>query len=296
MPINIKEKLIFITGKGGVGKSTVACALALNLAHQGKKCLLIELEKPSSIAAFFNKKNKEITSQLTDHVDLKTMDYADSFKEYVLKKIKIGFLYHLAFENRAWQVFLQACPGVKELIVLGHIWYFLKDENYDHILVDLPATGHSLSYLKVPQHIKKFITMGPLFEIACKVADMIQNSSIFYVTIPEKMAISETHDFILHLKQDLALKPRNIFLNQCLKLPFNEKEKIIFDKIEKTLSTYPEFSSVFKGINYIKVLKDKLEEYHEHLTSRHKCDIVELPFIFSDKWGHEELDTLSTSL
>ena len=294
MPINLNKKLVFITGKGGVGKSSVVCALALHLAHQDKKCLIVELEKPSSIAPFFDKKNLETTSHLTDHIDLKTMDYAHSFKEYVLKKIKINFLYNLAFENRAWQVFLQACPGIKELIVLGHIWYFLEDPKYDHVIIDLPATGHGLSYLRVSQQIKKFITMGPLFEIACKVADMIQNSSIIYITIPEKMAVSETHDFILHLKRDLSMKPHHIFFNQCLKLPLNQDEKMVFDKIEKTLIVYPELSEVFKSIHYIKSLETKLKEYTQFIKEKHKADPTQLPYVFADKWNHEELDILST--
>ncbi len=293
MPLNFKEKLVFITGKGGVGKSSVAAALALSLAHSGKKTLLIELEKPSSIATFFNKKTLGLTLSLMDNIDLKTMDYTHSFKEYILKKIKINFLYNLAFENRAWQIFLQACPGIKELIVLGHIWYFLEDEKYDHILIDLPATGHGLSYLKVPQRIKKFITMGPLFDIACKVADMIQNSSILYVTIPEKMAVGETKDFILNLKQDLAMKPHHIFFNQCLKLPFNTDEKKTFDQIEKTLASYQELSEIFQSINYVKALEKNLKEYTGVLKALHTCNIIELPFIFADKWKHEELDILS---
>ncbi len=276
------EKLIFVSGKGGVGKSSVACALALSFAKENQKTLIIEVERPSSIASFFHKTKSDSFYKLTHNVDLKVMDPFISLKEYILRKIKIGFLYHVAFENRVFKIFLEAAPGIKELIVLGHIWYLAESNDYDRIIVDLPATGHGLAYLKVSKIVRGFVKAGPLHHIALEVDEMIKNAALVCVAIPQELAVSETVELVKMAEDELSLYPKLIVMNQFFKTPFDQ--------------TTSRDDNLDEALSYIQTLCHQSQNYLEELKLRLKMEPVVLPFIFSDTWGHEELDELSRTI
>ncbi|MBI2608678.1 MAG: AAA family ATPase [Deltaproteobacteria bacterium] len=291
---NIEKKLIFVTGKGGVGKSSVAGALSLNFIKQGEKVLLIELEKPSTIRTFFPQSHP---NRLLHHLDLKVMDSEESLKEYVLKIIKLGVLYKVAFENKVFQIFLNASPGIKELILLGHIHYLLENSSYDRIVVDMPASGHALEYLEVPKIIAKFMSSGPLFKIAQTVQATLQKSALLYVSLPEELSLSETFDFCEKLKTKLGKVPDFIILNQFFSWRFESEEECkIFEDIKHKLYKYPEFETFKVSIKFLETYFGKSAYYNTQLENKFGNKLVRIPFLFSERWEHKALEEVSTYL
>src|SRR4029077_14944849 len=133
----------------GVGKTTVAGALALTLARRGRRTLAVEMEAGARLVALLGPDGGDGPRVL--HVDGRA-----ALEEYLNLVIPVKRLLASVFSSKIYQYFVAAAPGLKELMTVGKIWYEATREEagrpaWDAIVVDAPATGHSLQYLRMPQ-------------------------------------------------------------------------------------------------------------------------------------------------
>jgi anion-transporting ArsA/GET3 family ATPase len=184
---SLSKKIIFITGKGGVGKSSIAWALAGALKTLGRRIALVStnshpLEGPTDIPHFI-------------------LESEACFREYVMLTLKWEFLYDKVFDNPILKTFLQATPGVADTVIAGKIWHMTVDPNFDTILVDLPSSGHAMSFFKSPYGVRKVFPVGLVHKEANKICDLFEAPStrIDLVTLPEELSVKET----LELKSQL---------------------------------------------------------------------------------------------
>lgn len=221
----LEKRLVFVSGKGGVGKTSVSALLGLLAAKQKKRTLIIEVNSLGRIAPLFNEDptpHEEIA--IAPYLSAINLDPKKCFEEYVLKQIRFKKIYNAFFNNKYVTNFLNATPGLNELLMLGKIYELEKAYQnkltgklkYDLIIVDSPATGHGLSFLEVPSIVLSVVKVGPMKSNAESILSLLNNqkkTAISLVTLAEEMPVSETKEFIKSLSEKTKMAIGPLFVN-----------------------------------------------------------------------------------
>ncbi len=230
------KKVIFLTGKGGVGKTTISIGIAKFLSKKNKNVLLCDLAQEEIITRILGHKNIGYKIKKVENgLHLLHIDPEKSLEEYVKLKLKYRLLYLSLFSSRIYRQFVRSTPGLKEITVIGKIWYEYQKGIFDHIVVDMPPTGHALPMLNLPEVYIASIRFGPIRNESKKLFDMLKDDSLLIpVTIPEEMAINETIELVETAKKQLPLPVPFIILNRFFD-ELSEKELESFSSdIKKT--------------------------------------------------------------
>ncbi|MGE0615774.1 MAG: ArsA family ATPase [Bacteriovoracia bacterium] len=180
-----RRKILFVSGKGGVGKTTVSQAVALGLSEQGKRTLWITFDDPFRTPGERTQHGPNLW-----HVNVTT---ATAFEEYMTQKIKVKTLAKLFVNNSLIQYITQAAPGVHELVLLGKVWWERK--NYDHVVVDMPSTGHGLAMFQSTDNFSKLFRGGAAREDAEAMLRTFgdpKESGTLIVALAEEMPLRES--------------------------------------------------------------------------------------------------------
>lgn len=241
------RRLVFVSGKGGVGKTTVAISLGLLAAQLGKNTILIELTSSERITPFFLGKTsgyKEIALQT--HLFATHLNPHDCLKEYVIRQVHFKGIYELFINNRYVTSFLNAIPGLNELLMLGKIMDLAWQKKYDLIIVDAPSTGHGVSFLEVPDVVMNAVKVGPLRKKASAISEGIKNQALTAfcgVTLAEEMPVVELSELIEKMKKDLKINLGPVFVNNTVSSPLSAAEALKLKEEpmpeEEHLKAYP---------------------------------------------------------
>jgi anion-transporting ArsA/GET3 family ATPase len=199
----LSHRLIFVTGKGGVGKSAVARALGLVAARQGLRVIVAEIAAPGTAAGI---EEVELASGLFGI----TIDPQAAMEEYL--RIKAGPLGGALSHSRLFAALALATPGLRELLGVGKIWELAQLERrtrdgaaYDLVVVDAPATGHGVAALRTPRVFADTARVGPIAHQASAIAATIADRSftaVVGVSLAEEMPVRETLSLAESLRQD----------------------------------------------------------------------------------------------
>jgi anion-transporting ArsA/GET3 family ATPase len=253
------KPIIFVSGKGGVGKSVISASLADHLSKKGKKVLLVELGDKSFFEKFFqlNDQGKHIGFQPTEiksNLFISIWDFRAVLKEYVSHYIKSEKLYDLFFGNQMMQKLIQTAPALKELAILGKATSGPRQVgpklDYDHVIVDSYSTGHHKALLKAPRGISQAIRKGPMGVQSESMIKVMQNPELcqqIIVIKPEELPTVEGLELKNSLKAELNLDS-TIVCNQILEFPLTEdelnKESSLSDGENQEMSEY--FSKIYE--------------------------------------------------
>lgn len=240
----LDKRLILLSGKGGVGKTTIALALGLAAASLKKKTLIVEMNSTERVAPYFGLKeigHKEIP--LSPYLTGINLNPHDCFEEYVLMQIKFKAIFDTFINNRFVTAFLNAVPGLNELLMIGKIFdlerqakrFPKKTPLYDLIIVDGPATGHGVSAFEVPSIVSRAVRVGPMKIQADRLVKLLTDpiKTVFCaVTIPEEMPVVETGELLNSVKKKLQIPIGPIFLNNVVITELTQEETA---KIEKKM-------------------------------------------------------------
>ncbi len=219
------KKLLFVTGKGGIGKTTVSAALGQIAASQGIKTLIFENSAQDQISPLFgipysNNRRQQIQSNLS----CINLSDEDNLKEYVTKYLKQEVLYEKVFKNKMVKSFFNVIPGFSEVMLLGRLFYTCEltdlESRPDLVIFDSPASGHFLSLMTTPQAIVNTNLGGPLAKETHRVHQFLKEKEkcgTIYVGAPEDLVVSEMLDFIPKLKRESPCELDAIVVNRSLK-------------------------------------------------------------------------------
>jgi energy-coupling factor transporter ATP-binding protein EcfA2 len=230
----LDRRLVIVTGKGGVGKSTVAAALALVAARAGKRVLVCEVNAQERVAPLLGAPPAGpaireaapglFTVNVTPH---------EAMKEYGLMVVKFRTIYEAVFENRLVRYFLRVVPSLAELVILGKILHEAKAEDggrprWDLVVVDAPATGHAVQLLRVPSALVDTVPGGPLRHDADWMEAMLVDpvrTAVAIVTLPEEMPVNEAVELDAQVRGVLGMQRGAVFVNGMPEARFDAREE-----------------------------------------------------------------------
>lgn len=214
-----------VTGKGGVGKTTVATALAMAEARAGKEVLLAEAHGRDQVATMLGVRPVGPNMrEVLERLHVVDMTAEEAIHEYALLTLRFEALYRAVFQNRFVRSFLRLIPSLGELVMLGKLWYHEQEQRegrarFDAVVLDAPATGHALSMLRTPKAVEQTVPRGPLRNNARDIGELLsdaQRTRLHVVTIPEEMAVNEARRLGAAARDELQVALGWTFLNETV--------------------------------------------------------------------------------
>ena len=218
----LERRVVILTGKGGVGKSTSAAAIALIAAQQGKRVLVIEVDAKGNVPDFFDTHRVGFKyRRLHQGVYGLSMQPRESMHEYLSIMLHVP-KFSLNPLSGFMEYASQAIPGLKEILVTGKIYYEEKAEErerprWDLVVVDGAPTGHVVSQLGAAGHLKDLVRSGPIHDQATRIDQLLADqarTAVVLVTIPEEMPAMETIDLAGRFASETSIEPLGLIINQ----------------------------------------------------------------------------------
>lgn len=253
----LDRRLLFVTGKGGVGKSTTTAGLAHALARAGKRTLVLETDAFSAMEAFFDFQSDGLEPvSVRENLWASNLDAEECFIATLKRFVPGERVARAVIKNRIARVFFRAAPSVNEVTILDQVRVFFEKENpdgspfYDHIVVDLPASGHAVTFLNVPATMTGMMRgRGPIAKMTAQVSELIADpaiTAIVAVCLPEEMPVQETIELAARLKEVLGRPLDLAMVNMVHPSPLEDDQRELFRSIhEIARASLPGLESLF---------------------------------------------------
>lgn len=299
----LTRRLLFTVGKGGVGRTTVTLALALEAARRGKRVLVVELEGARGLERALGGLRRAAVPHV-ERIQYLAVDGKAALEEYLGMIIPVRRLLRTIFDSAVYQYFVAAAPGLKELMAIGKIWFEADrsksggQDAPDIVLVDAPATGHSLQYLRMPQAALDAFPVGLVHSEAERVLGLLRDpvsTAAVVVSTAEEMPANETLEIFAGLGEiDLAVAA--LVLNQIHCAPCDQAP------LSRLLESLPQSSSDPDDMLFAEAVRRADEEAgwarinanHVHRLEKDLAvPSVRFPYIFCEEFGAEQVETLA---
>jgi anion-transporting ArsA/GET3 family ATPase len=308
----LSRRVLFLTGKGGVGKSVVGMALALAARERGKRVLLVEAAASLEAARVLGgPASRGHETQVLPGLFTVNLDPREVMDEYVHHVAKLDLLARRIVASPIYQRFFAAAPGLKELMLLGKIMVLEEERRrlstkpaWDLIVVDAPATGHGLALLKVPLVASSAIPAGPVGANARRVLALLRDrarTAILVVAMPEEMAIVEALQLQKTATDELSVEPSAFVRNACHERRFSDEEEAEVLRLTAAGAAGRLSASVSleAGLRAARrqIRRRKLTSFYERRLARTlEAPLVRLPFLVRERLGIEDLRLLAKRL
>lgn len=231
----LDRRLIFVTGKGGVGKTSIAAAIADIAVRDGARVLLVEMDAKGALSTAVETgpltfEAREVRSGLW----AMAMNTEDALREYLRLFVRVPLLGRIGPLARTFDFLADAAPGVKEILAIGKICYEVKERNYDLVVVDTEATGHVVAQIGAPSVIREMIQMGLVRDQTQWMLDVLNDpeiTAVAAVTTPEEMPVVETLELIAALGERTGVDVSTVVANRVLPAIFDRARLEIFERL-----------------------------------------------------------------
>jgi anion-transporting ArsA/GET3 family ATPase len=231
----VDRELLFVTGKGGVGKTSVAAALATFAARQGRRTLVCEVDAKGALADAFECSPLAFKAR-TIESDLwaMAMNTEDSLKEYLALQLRLPMLARIGPLARTLEFVANAAPGVKEILTVGKLAYEVRERHYDLVVVDAAASGHIISQLASPRAINELVHVGLVHDQTAWMVDILDDparTGVLIVTTAEEMPVTETIELAGRLDEETGVHLAGVVVNRVLPELFGRGEQAVFERL-----------------------------------------------------------------
>jgi anion-transporting ArsA/GET3 family ATPase len=218
-----QSRVLVVAGKGGVGKTTITAALARMAAHAGLTVLVVELEGKPGVPAAFGLAGsldyeETVLADGAGEVRARRITPDDALLEYLadhgMKRISKRLV-----SSGALDVVATAIPGIRDILVLGKVKSLEREPAADLILVDAPATGHTMTFLSSAKGLLDAARSGPVRTQAQDVVELLSDPArcqVALVTLPEEMPVNEVVEAAYALEDRVGISLGPVIVNACL--------------------------------------------------------------------------------
>ncbi len=236
LPHLLDRRLLFVTGKGGVGKSTIASSLALLAAEHGRRTLVCEVDAKGNLADFYGVGALRFEpTEVTPNLYAMAMDTEDSLKEYLKLQLKLPLIMRLGPLAKTLDFVATAAPGVKEILTVGKLAYEVRERNFDLVVVDASATGHVVGQLASPVAMNDLVRVGVVRQQTEWMLELLTDpatTGIVVVATPEEMPVNESLELIGRLRAETDIDVAAVIANRVLPELFGRSEATTFDRLD----------------------------------------------------------------
>jgi len=298
----LDRRLVVVTGKGGVGKSTVSAALAVLAARRGKRVLVAEVDARERVAPMLGgRPSGPVVRQVVPGISTVNVDPRHALEEYALMVVKVRALYQAVFENRVVRFFLRAVPSLAETLMLGKILHEARSENdgrprWDLVVVDAPATGHAVQLLGVPRALRDTVPAGPLRRDADWMHALLQDparTAVALVSLPEEMPVTETAELDARIRDELQLPRGPVFVNAMPDARFTLAERA---DLRARLDEAPPLGPAARAAVLEAEQQERAEEQVERLRGLLGRTTLSLPLLAADRWGRKAVERIADAM
>ncbi len=200
----LRRRLLFVTGKGGVGKTTVAAALADLAARQGLRTLVVEMDAKGAVANALDTPPLSFTPlEVRPGLHAMAMNTEDSLREYLRVVARIPLVGRIGPLARTFDFVADAAPGVKEILAIGKVCYEVRERHYDLVVVDAEASGHIVAQIDAPRAIRELVQVGMVRDQTEWMLGILGDpaqTGLVAVTTMEEMPVTETVELVQRVR------------------------------------------------------------------------------------------------
>jgi len=249
----LERRVVLVTGKGGVGRTTVAAALALVAERQGRRVLVCDVldaaERYSALARHFGRDKFEPEAVVQGRIHGCHLHPRTGHENFLRSTLPGGTLVSAALRSRALQRFLNAAPSFHEMGIFNHFLSLIEKKGpggapyYDQLIVDMPATGHTLALTGLPDLLLRLMPRGPIARLVRRGQAVLNDpaqTAAWVVTLPETLPITESLELIEGLRET-RMHVGGVILNRLPEDPFSAAER---EALSQLLDVHPVYGQL----------------------------------------------------
>ena len=273
----------FVMGKGGVGRTTATRLLAHHYAERGESTIIVECNGCVDLPSLYRKQSQGYTPiQLNNQIATISVSPLAAIEDYVVQQLKLQKLYTLIFDNRLVAPLIEAAPGLHDAVQLGKIYDLQISGQWDHVVVDCPATGHGISLISAAKTMMDLSRRGPLYNQSQLVEDVVrEHGRVLLVTLPEELPTRETLQLWQTMRSDFHNRVLGILINQWQPVTHTLQASFDNDEMVQSLNAHPAYQTVFKLIQE----QHKQQDAWLQWLQTHLSEPQELSVLTYDKWS-----------
>jgi anion-transporting ArsA/GET3 family ATPase len=302
------KRLLFVTGKGGVGKSTVAIALGIAAARRGLRTIVAELTGQDRAAVAFGHADGSSRARelrLDERLFAISIDAQHALEEYLQQKA--GPLGDVLAGSRTFHGFVAATPGMRELLSVGKVWELAQEQRrakgarpYDLVIVDAPATGHGLAALRTPRTFAEIARVGPIAHQGRTLDRTFTDpdqTGVVAVALAEEMPVNETLALRRELREQLELPLAQVVVNALYPDRLGPRQaRQVAAALDRDGALSPLARAALRAARSEHVRASAQREQVARLTEGLGQEPRALPYLFAAELGRDHLEVLADEL